>query len=39
MIGEYVLYDLVMFEGFEVGCIIRVEKDVVFVMINVGILD
>ena len=38
-IGEYALHDLAMLEGSEVGCIIRVEKDVAFVMTNAGTPD
>ena len=35
-LGEYALHDLAMLDGSEVGCIVRVEKDVAFVMTNAG---
>ena len=38
-LGEYTLHDLVMLDGAEVGCIVRVEKDIAFVMTNAGTPD
>ena len=38
-IGEFALHDLAMLDGNEVGCIVRVEKDVAFVMTNAGTSD
>ena len=31
-IGEYALHDLALLDGSEVGCIVRLEKDIAFVM-------
>jgi len=38
-IGEYALHDLALLDGSEVGCIVRVEKDIAFVMTNAGTPD
>ena len=38
-IGEYALHDLAMLDDGNVGVLTRVEKDVAFVLTNVGTLE